>query len=114
MAVEISGITLCPSDDLITRVWLDTPRTDPVDRYAFEVSGWVVSKAPVARLTFVHEQSMVACCGLDVSRPDAATVYGSSSQVGFWKAIGTVGLAPAFTVGVSLGVDPLENQYGIG
>jgi hypothetical protein len=27
-------------------------------------------------------------------------VYGSSSQVGFWKAIGTVGLAPAFTMEV--------------
>ncbi len=102
MAVEISGITLCPSDDLITGVRLDTPPTDPVERYAFEVSGWVVSKEPVARLEFVH----------DVSRPDVATVYGSSSQVGFWKAIETVGLTPAFTVGVSLG--PLENQYGIG
>ena len=49
MAVEISGVTLCPSDDLITGAWLDAPQTGPVDGYAFEVSGWVVSKAPVAR-----------------------------------------------------------------
>ena len=102
MAVEISGVTQCPSDDLITGAWLDSPQTDPVDRYAFEVSGWVVSKAPVARLEFVHEQSVVARCELDVSRPDVATVYGSSSQVGFCKAIRTVGLAPAFTIEVSL------------
>ena len=37
---------------------------------------------------------------LTVSRPDVAAVYGSSSLVGFWKAIGTVGLPPAFTIGV--------------
>jgi hypothetical protein len=78
MAVEISGITLRPSDDLITGVWLDTQRTDPVDRYA---------------------HSVVARCELDVS---------------LWKPIGTLGLAAAFIVGVSLGVDRLENQYGNG
>jgi hypothetical protein len=100
MAVEISGVTLCPSDDLITAACLDYPRTGPVDRYAFEVNGWVVSKAPVAEVEFVHEQSVVACCELTVSRPDVAVMYGSSSQVGFWKAIGTAGLEPAFTVGV--------------
>ena len=100
MAVEISGVTLCPSDDLITAAWLDYPRTGPVDGYAFEVFGWVVSKAPVAEVEFVHERSVVARCELTVSRPDVARVYGSSSQVGFWKAIGTVGLAPAFTIGV--------------
>ena len=58
---------------------------------SFDVGGWVVSKAPVARQEFVHEQSVDARCELDVSR--------RSSQVGFWKAIGTVGLALAFTVG---------------
>ncbi len=100
MAVEISGVTLCPSDDLITAAYLDYPRTGPVDGYAFEVYGWVVSKAPVAEVEFVHEQSVVASCELNVSRPDVAEVYGSSSPVGFWKAIGTVGLAPAFTIGV--------------
>ena len=83
MAVEISGVTLCPSDDLITAAYLDYPRTGPVDGYAFEVNGWVVSKAPVAEVEFVHEQSVVASCELTVSRPDVAKVYGSSSQVGF-------------------------------
>jgi hypothetical protein len=38
---------------------------------------------------------------LTCERPDVDRVYGSSSPVGFWKAIGTVGLQqPAFTVGV--------------
>jgi hypothetical protein len=101
MAVEISGVILCPSDDLITAARLDYPRTGPVDGYAFEVNGWVVSKAPVAEVGFVHEQSVVACCELTVSRPDVARMYGSSSSpVGFWKAIGTVGLPPAFTIRV--------------
>ena len=101
MAVEISGVTLRrPSDDLITAAWLDRPRTGPVDRYAFEVYGWVVSEAPVAEVEFVHERSVIGCCELTVSRPDVASVYDSSSPVGFWKAIGTVGLAAAFTIGV--------------
>jgi hypothetical protein len=101
MAVEISGVTLCPGDDLITAACLDYPRTGPVDGYAFEVFGWVVGKAPVAEVEFVHEQSVVACCELTVSRPDVARKYGcSSSQVGFWKAIGTVGLPPDFTIRV--------------
>ena len=66
MAVEISEVTRCPSDDLITGAYLDYPRTGPVDGYAFEVNGWVVSEAPVAELEFVHEQSVVACCELTV------------------------------------------------
>ncbi len=37
MAVEISEVTRCPSDDLITAANLDYPRTRPVDGYAFEV-----------------------------------------------------------------------------
>jgi hypothetical protein len=69
-AVEIFGVTLCPSNDLITAAWLDHPRTGPVDGYAFEVYGWVVSKAPVAEVEFVHERSVVARCELTVSRPD--------------------------------------------
>ncbi|UQX10576.1 class I SAM-dependent methyltransferase [Candidatus Mycobacterium methanotrophicum] len=101
MAVEISGVTLCPSDDLITAACLDRPRTGPVDGYAFEVDGWVVSKAPVAEVEFVHEQTVLASCALTVSRPDVAEVYGSSSSpAGFSKAVETVGLAPVFTVGV--------------
>ena len=100
MAVEISGVTLFPSNDLITGAWLDTPQTGPVDGYAFVAIGWVVSKAPVAEVEFVYEGIVVARCELTVSRPDVAKVYGSSSQVGFWKAIGTVGLAPAFTIEV--------------
>ncbi|BBX47796.1 hypothetical protein GCM10009641_11600 [Mycobacterium cookii] len=101
MAVEISGVTVCPSDDLITAAYLDYPRPGPVDADAFEVNGWVVSKAPVAEVEFVHEQSVLASCELNVSRPDVAEVYGSSSSpVGFAKAVGTVGLAPDFTVGV--------------
>jgi hypothetical protein len=99
-AVEISGVTVCPSDDLITAAWLDYPPTGPVDGYAFEVFGWVVSKAPVAEVEFVHDGIVVASCGLTVSRPDVARVYGSSSPVGFWKAIGTVGLASDFTIEV--------------
>ncbi len=100
MAVEISGVTLRPSDDLITAAWLDYPRTGRVDGYAFEVFGWVVSTAPVAEVEFVHEGSVIACCELKVQRPDVARKFGSSSRVGFRKAIGTVGLAPAFTIGV--------------
>ena len=72
MAVEISGVTLCPGDDLITAAWLDYPRMGPVDGYAFEVFGWVVSKAPVAEVEFVCEGSVVARCELTVSRPDVA------------------------------------------
>ena len=89
-----------PGDDQITAAWLDFPRTGPVDGYAFEVSGWVVSKAPVAEVEFVHELTVVASCELTVPRPDVASMYGSSSPVGFWKAIGTVGLAPDFTMEV--------------
>jgi hypothetical protein len=100
MALEISGVTQCLSNDLITVAWLDTPQTGPVERYAFEASGWVISKAPVAEVEFVHEGIVVACCELDVSRPDVARLYDSSSQIGFWKAIGTVGLAPDFTIEV--------------
>ena len=100
MGVEISGVTLRPGDDLITGAWLDCPKAGPVAGYAFEVSGWVVSKAPVAEVEFVHEQNVVTRCKLTLARPDVATMYGSSSQVGFSKAIGTVGLAPAFTLEV--------------
>jgi hypothetical protein len=99
-AVEISGVALRPSDDLITAACLDNPQTGPVDGYVFEVFGWVVGKEPVVEVEFVHEQSVVARCELTVSRPDVASVYGSSSPVGFWKAIATVGLAPDFTMGV--------------
>ena len=100
MAVEISGASVCPSDVLITAACVDYPRTGPVDRYAFEVSGWVVTKAPVAEVEFVHDGSVVACCELTLLRPDVAKLYGSSSQVGFRQVIGLVGLAPAFTIGV--------------
>lgn len=104
MAVEISGVTRCyeggDGDDLITGAWLDTPQAGPVDRYAFEVNGWVISKAPVAEVEFVHEGIVVANCEMNISRPDVAEVYSSSSQVGFSKAIGTVSLASAFTIDV--------------
>lgn len=100
MAVEISGVTQCPSDDLITVAWLENPRTGPVEGYAVEVSGWVIGKAPVAEVQFVHEQSVVDSCELDVTRPDVAAVHGGSSQVGFSKAIETVGLATEFTIEV--------------
>lgn len=100
MAVEISGVTLRSSDDVITAAYLDQPRTGPVDGSAFNVFGWVVSKALVAEVEFVHEQSALASCKLEVPRPDVAQKFGCSSQVGFWKASGTVGLAPAFTIEV--------------
>jgi hypothetical protein len=99
MAVEIAGVTLHPSIE-ITAASLDYPRTGPVDGYAFEVFGWFVSEAPVAEVEFIHDGSVVATCEPTVSRPDVASVHGSSSPVGFWKAIGTVGLAPAFTIWV--------------
>jgi hypothetical protein len=100
------GSPLCPSNDPITAASLGYPQTGPVDGYAFDVYGWVVSKAPVTEVEFVHERSVVACCELKVSRPDVAEVYGCSARVGFWKATGTVGLATAFTIGVS----PFPNQ----
>jgi Sulfotransferase family len=100
MAVEISDVTLCPRDDLITAACLDYPQAGPVHGYAFEVFGWVVSDLPVAEVEFVHDGIVVASCELTVSRPDVARVYGSSSPMGFWKAIGTVGLAPGFSVWV--------------
>ena len=100
MAVEISGVGVRPSNDRITAACIDSPRTGPVDGCAFEVVGWVVSKAPVAELEFVHEGSVVARCQLTVSRPDVAELYGCSSQLGFWTAVGTVGFAPTFTLGV--------------
>jgi hypothetical protein len=101
MAVEISGVTHGPNDDLITGAWLDSPHTGPVDGYGFEAVGWVVGKEPVAEVEFVHEGRAVARCELTVSRPRAAELYGSSSsQVGFSKAIETFGLAPDFAIKV--------------
>ncbi len=101
MTLRISGVTLCPSNDLIAAAYLDYPRMGPVDGYAFDVYGWVVGKAPVAEVEFLHEQNVVASCELTVSRPKAAELYGSSSpRVGFRTAIGTVGLPGAFTIGV--------------
>ena len=102
MAVEISEVTPYPSSDPITATCIDYPQTGPVDGYAFVVWGWVVSKEPVAEVEFVHEGMVVARCGLTIPRPDVAELYGSSPQVGFWKAIGTVGLAPAFTIWVTV------------
>jgi hypothetical protein len=99
MAVEISGVGVRPSNDRITAAALDRPRTGPVDGCAFEVVGWVVSEEPIAEVEFVHEGSVVARCQLTLDRPDVASVYGSS-QVGFWTAVGTVGFAPEFTMGV--------------
>lgn len=100
MGVEITGVTHDPYDDVITGAWLDLPRTGPVDGYVFEASGWVVSTAPVAEVEFVHEGNVVASCELNVARYDVAKAHGSSSQVGFWRPIGTVGLPPDFTIKV--------------
>jgi hypothetical protein len=102
MAVEISGVGARPSNDRIAAACLDYPRTGPIDGCAFEVVGWVVSKAPVAEVEFVHEGSVVARSQLTISRPDVAKEYGGSSQVGFRTAVGTVGFAPAFTLGVGV------------
>lgn len=88
MALEIFGVTLRPSNDLITVARLERPRTGPADGYVFEVHGWVKSTEPVAEVEFVHEQGVVA-------RP--AT---NSSPAWFWNAIGTVGLPATFTVRV--------------
>ncbi|BBZ40924.1 sulfotransferase [Mycobacterium conspicuum] len=100
MAVEVSGVTLCPGDDLITAAHLDYPQAGPVDRYAFEVIGWVASKVPAAEVEFHHEGIVVERCGLNRPRPDVARKFADSSTKGFWRAIGTVGLAPAFTLEV--------------
>ena len=100
MALQISEVTLCPSNDLINGASLDYPRPGPVDGYAFDAYGWVLSKEPVAEVEFVHEGVVIAYCELEVQRPDVAKKFGSSPRVGFWKAIGTVGLAPAFTIAV--------------
>lgn len=100
MTVEISGVTQCPSDDRITAAWLDYPRAGPVGGYVLEVSGWVVSKKPVIGVEFVHEHSVVANGELTIARLDVAEIYDSSPPLGFWKAIGTIGLAPDFTLEV--------------
>ncbi|BBZ40914.1 hypothetical protein MCNS_39770 [Mycobacterium conspicuum] len=100
MGVEISEVTLCPGGDLIKAAWLDDPRTGPVDGFALEVTGWVVTTAPVAWLELVHEHNVVASCELTLARPDVAKMYGSSPQVGFSKAIETAGLAKAFALAV--------------
>ena len=105
MVVEISGVTQCSSHgqhDLISGAWLDYPRTGPIVGDTFQVYGWVVGKAPVAEVEFIHERSVVESCELTVSRPDVTELYGSSSQVGFSRAIGTAGLAPDFTIEVSV------------
>jgi O-methyltransferase len=98
--VKISGVTPRPPNDLITAARLENPRMGPVDGDVFQVSGWVVSNAPVAELEFVHEQRVVAHCALTRERPDVAAVYGCSSHVGFSTAIETAGLSPAFTIEV--------------
>ncbi len=100
MPVEISEVTVFPQDDLITAACLDYPQVGPVDGHALEVFGWVVSDAPVAEVEFIHDGIVVASCEQTVSRPDVASVYGGSSAMGFWKAVGTVGLAPDFTIWV--------------
>lgn len=98
MVVEISGVNRFSNDDLITAAYLDCPQTGPVDGCVFEVSGWVASTAPVAHLEFIHDGIVIARCVPTLPRPDVASVSGSPPPVGFWKAIGTVGLAPAFTI----------------
>ncbi|MEB3065663.1 sulfotransferase [[Mycobacterium] zoologicum] len=100
MAVQISSATLLGSDDLITHAYLDYPRAGPVDGYVFDAYGWVIGKEPVTEVEFVHEGVVIACCDLNVQRPDVARAFGGSARVGFWKAIGTVGLAPTFTIRV--------------
>jgi hypothetical protein len=100
MAVEITAVGARPGNDRITAACIDYPRTGPIDGCAFEIVGWVVGKAPVAEVEFVHEGSVVARCPLTLSRPDVAKEHGGSSQVGFRTAVGTVGFAPAFTLGV--------------
>lgn len=102
MELEISEVIQRPISDSITAACLDHPRKGRAGGDTFQVSGWVVGKAPVAEVEFIHERSVVARCELTVSRPDVAELYGSSSQVGFSSAIGTVGLAPSFTIEVSV------------
>lgn len=102
MEVKISEVIQCPSNDLITATCLDYPQKGRVDGDTFQVSGWVVSEARVSQVEFVHEGSVVASCKLDVSRPGVAELYGGSSQRGFLGGIATVGLAPAFTIEVSV------------
>jgi hypothetical protein len=99
--VEISGVTHHrPDEHLIKGAHLDYPRTGPIDGYAFEVNGWVVGDAPVAAVEFVYEENALARCEPNVPRPDVERKYRCRSPAGFWKAIGTVGLAPDFVIGV--------------
>jgi hypothetical protein len=100
MAVEIFQVTLEPQGASITAACLDYPQPGPVDGYGFEAFGWVVSDAGITDVEFVHDGVVVASCELTVSRPDVAGIYGGSSHVGFWQALGTVGLAPEFTLWV--------------
>jgi hypothetical protein len=79
---------------------IDRPWTGPFDGYAFEINGWVVGDVPVASIEFVYEDAVVGRCAPTVPRPDVASKYGYESPAGFWKAIGTVGLAPDFSLGV--------------
>ena len=43
---EISLVTVCPTDDLITRLLARHAADSSIDRYAFEVSGLGRSGAP--------------------------------------------------------------------
>jgi hypothetical protein len=100
MRLEISSITvLRQDDDLVRGCHLDGPRTGSIDGYVFEVHGWVVAAAEVTVVEFVHERSVVASVEPRVPRPDVEERYGTSAA-GFWKAIGTVGCAPEFTITV--------------
>jgi hypothetical protein len=102
MGLEISGVYLFPNDDLISGAFLDYPRPGPVGAYVFDAYGWVVSKEPVAEVEFVHQGIVIERCTLEVPRPDVAGKFGSSPRVGFWKAIGTIGLPTTFTIGVAI------------
>lgn len=103
MPLEISSVTvLRQDDDLVKACHIDAPKTDSVDGYVLEVQGWAVTAAEVAAVEFVHDRSVVAATELSVRRPDVAEKYATSAAAGFWKALGTIGLAPEFTITVRI------------
>ncbi len=101
MRLEISSVTvLRQDDDLVRACHLDAPEAGPVDGYVVEIQGWVVAATEVAVVEFVHDRSVVASTDLKVPRPDVAEKYATPAAAGFWKALGTIGLPPEFTIAV--------------
>jgi hypothetical protein len=101
--VEILKVTsLLGKQDGLT-AHLDRPEPGALPTYAFEAAGWIVGMTlPATAVEFVHDDTVIATSELRLSRPDVAKRFHSASlaRSGFWRAVGTVGLPPEFTVAV--------------